>query len=126
MSLSTVTEISELMQAYFDGLYAADSAQLRQVFHPRLAYVCATEGDELCLDLDTYMARVDTRQPPAARAEIRQDEVKGISLVGERLAHVQARMTMMGRTYHDELTLIRHDERWQIVTKVFSYIPDEV
>ena len=126
MSLRAITEITKLMQAYFDGLYAADSAQLREVFHPGLAYVCATEGDELYLDLDTYMARVDTRQPPAARAEIRHDEVLNISVTGQRLAHVQARMTMMGRTYHDELTLIRQRDSWRIVTKVFSYIPNEV
>ncbi|MDZ4096052.1 MAG: nuclear transport factor 2 family protein, partial [Paracoccaceae bacterium] len=50
-------EVVALMETYFEGLHRADSAMLRRVFHPRLAYVCATEGDELYLDLDTYMAR---------------------------------------------------------------------
>lgn len=59
--------ISRLMESYFDGLYHADSTILRGVFHPHLAYVCATEGDELYLDLETYMARVDKREPPARR-----------------------------------------------------------
>ena len=123
MTFSAIAEITQVMQSYFTGLYHADSNRLRRVFHPHLAYVCATEGDELYLDLDTYMARVDQRQRPAARGEARQDEILDVSFAGERLAHVRARMTMMGRTYHDELTLIRHDNAWRIVTKVFSYIP---
>lgn len=125
MTFSPLAEISQVMQSYFTGLYHADSNRLRRVFHPHLAYVCATEGDELYLDLETYMARIDKREAPADRGEERQDEILDISFAGDGLAHVRARMTMMGRTYHDELTLIRQDMAWRIVTKVFSYVPKE-
>ena len=123
MTFSPLAEISQVMQSYFAGLYHADSTRLRRVFHPHLAYICATEGDELYLDLDTYMARIDKREAPADRGEARQDEILDIAFAGDRMAHIRARMTMMGRTYHDELTLIQQDGVWQIVTKVFSYIP---
>ena len=123
MTFAATAEVTQVMQSYFTGLYHADSARLRRVFHPELAYVCATEGDELYLDLDTYMARVDERVAPAKRNEPRNDQVLSISFGGDRLAHVQARMTMMGREYHDDLTLIRQDNAWRIVAKVFAYIP---
>ena len=31
-------DVSRLMVAYFDGLYHANSAMLRRVFHPHLAW----------------------------------------------------------------------------------------
>ncbi|CAM3919395.1 nuclear transport factor 2 family protein [Phaeobacter inhibens] len=116
-------EVGKLMETYFEGLHQADSAMLRDVFHPQLAYVCATEGDELYLDLETYMARVDGREPPARRGEQREEEVLEVAFASDRLACVSARMTMMGRDFHDLLTLVRHGAEWRIVAKVFSYVP---
>lgn len=114
-----------LMQSYFDGLYHADSTRLRGVFHPKLVYICATEGDELYLDLDTYMSRIDQREAPAKRNESRKDTILEISFGSPRLAHVTARMTMMGREYLDHLTLVRYGSDWRIVTKAFASVPQE-
>ncbi len=118
-------EVVTLLQTYMDGLHHASSATLRQVFHPRLAYVCATEGDELYLDLETYMARIDARDPPAKRGERRDEAILEIAFGSPRLARVTARMSMMGRDYLDHLTLVREGPRWRIVTKVFTWMPRE-
>tara|TARA_R110002049_G_scaffold201563_1_gene372305 strand:+ start:18918 stop:19298 length:381 start_codon:yes stop_codon:yes gene_type:complete len=116
-------QIAELMEIYFEGLHQADSTLLRQVFHPHLAYVCATDGDELYLDLDTYMARVDGREPPARRGDPRDEAILDIAFGSPRLVWVTARMSMMGRSYLDHLTLVPHEGALRIVTKVFTYIP---
>lgn len=115
--------ICRLMETYFEGLHRADSATLRGVFHPRLAYVCATEGDELYFDLDTYMARVEAREPPAKRGDPRDEAVLEVAFGSDRLARVTARMSMMGRDYLDFLTLVRDGADWRIVAKVFTYLP---
>lgn len=125
MAPDDFADVTRLMQSYFDGLYHADSKRLREVFHPKLAYICATEGDELYLDLDTYMTRMDLREAPAKRGELRHDVILEVSFGSPRLAYVKARMTMMGRDYLDYLTLVRHDGGWRVVTKVFSYVPKE-
>ncbi len=122
MTPADYTQIGELMEAYFEGLHQADSSMLRKVFHPQLAYVCATEGDELFLDLETYMSRVDLREPPVKRGDPREEEVLEIAFVGDRMARVSARMTMMGRDFQDLLTLVRHGSEWRIIAKVFSYV----
>lgn len=125
MAPDDFADVTRLMQSYFDGLYHADSMRLREVFHPKLAYICATEGDELYLDLDTYMARMDLREAPAKRGEPRDDVILEINFSSPQLAYVKARMTMMGRDYLDYLTLVRHDGGWRVLTKVFSYVPKE-
>ncbi|MFW8635456.1 nuclear transport factor 2 family protein [Cribrihabitans pelagius] len=114
--------VGALMEAYFEGLHHADSAMLRRVFHPQLAYICATEGDELYFDLETYMARVEGREPPAKRGDPREEEILEIAFASDRLARVSARMTMMGRDFRDLLILVRHGAEWRIVAKVFSYV----
>ncbi|RIV80627.1 nuclear transport factor 2 family protein [Aurantiacibacter xanthus] len=123
MTPADYAEISTLMQRYFEGLHQADSAMLRKVFHPQLAYACATEGDPLYLDLDSYMARIDAREPPAKRGDPRDEAVLEIAFGSDRLARVTARMSMMGRGYLDFLTLVPHEGEWRIVTKVFTYLP---
>lgn len=125
MTPQNYAEILSVMTGYFDGLYQADSAILRKVFHPELSYICATEGDELYLDLENYMARIDQRIAPSEKGDARNDRIQSIAFASDRLAHVKVRMTLMGRDYADELSLIRHDGAWRIVTKVFSYVPAE-
>ena len=124
MSAADHAEIGALMEFYFEGLHRTDAAMLRDVFHPRLAYVCATAGDELYLDLESYMARIEAREAPAARGEPRDGRVLEIAIGSDRLARVTARMRMLGRDYLDFLTLVREGPRWRIVAKIFAHAPD--
>ena len=116
-------EINTLMELYFEGLYQADSAMLRRVFHPNLAYVCATKGDPLYLDLETYMARIDKRVAPAQSADPRDETVLDISIGTPEMAKVTARMMLMGRSYLDFLTLLKTDQGWRVISKIFAYEP---
>lgn len=115
-------EIRTLLERYFDGLHRSDSTILREVFHPDLAYVNATEGTYERMGLAAYMARIDARTPPASRGDPRGGAVERIEIKGGRIAIVEARMTMMGRDYQDLLTLIRAPDGWRVLTKVFAFV----
>ena len=115
-------EIRDLMQRYFEGLYQSDSTILRRVFHEDLTYVNGTAGTYEHMDLDTYMARIDARTPPASRGDPREEAIERITLKGGRIGLVEARMTMLGRNYHDLLTLIHTEDGWRVLTKVFSFV----
>ena len=125
MPPAAYAELTALMERYFDGLHRADSTILRTVFHPELAYVCATPGDELYLNLTDYMARIDAREPPAKRGEPRTGTVLDIAFAGSRLARITARMSMMGRDYTDLLTLVHDGTQWRVIAKIFAYTPKE-
>ena len=116
-------QVLRLMEVYFEGLYLADSAMLRTIFHPKLSYICATQGDEMYLDLETYLARIDNRVPPAQRGDPRDESVLEIAFGSDRIARITARMSMLGRDYLDFLTLVRDGADWRIVTKAFAYVP---
>tara|TARA_E500000318_G_scaffold65843_1_gene60792 strand:+ start:999 stop:1379 length:381 start_codon:yes stop_codon:yes gene_type:complete len=114
-------EVEALMERYFDGLYHSDSEVLRTVFHPKLAYINASEGNHEFMDIEAYMTRIDNREPPAKRGENRSESVDRVKLISRQMGLVEARMTMMGRDYQDLLTLIHTDAGWQVLTKVFAY-----
>ena len=122
MALSDHAEIRDLMERYFEGLYQSDSAVLRTVFHDDLAYVNGTAGTYEHMNLDAYMARIDARTPPASRGDARDEVIERITLKGDRIGLVEARMAMLGRNYQDLLTLVHTEAGWRVLTKVFSFV----
>lgn len=120
---SDFNEVAEVMEAYFEGLYQADSKLLLAVFHPDARYVNAVDGDYMNYDMPTYFEIVDGRDAPSATEQARADKILSIEFGGTQTAFVHASMRMMGREYIDFLTFIREGDRWQIISKIFSYTP---
>ena len=121
MTTQDEREVEALMQRYFDGLYHADSEILRSVFHPELSYVNATAGDHEVMALEPYMTRIDNRTSPAELGEAPISGVDRITLTQGQMGFVEAHGTMLNRDYQDLLTLIRTDDGWKVISKVFTY-----
>lgn len=114
-------EVVVLLGAYFDALYHCDVSQLQSVFHPSARYWCATEGELTELDMTQYFPIVAQRASPASRSEERADRIVSIEFAGPTtsLARVQCRI---GEKYFtDLLSLVRLNDRWQIISKVFHF-----
>ena len=71
------------------------------------------------------MARIDARTSPASRNDLRNGEIERITLKGSQMGLVEARMRMLGRDYQDLLTVVRTDNGWKVLTKVFTYVEQE-
>jgi hypothetical protein len=113
--------IAQAMSLYFDGLHHSDTARLRQVFHPKAIYACASEGSLLQLDMDEYFAVVDARPSPASRGQPREDHILGVEFAGPVTAFVKARCTIAPKQFTDFLSFVKLDGRWQLVAKVFHF-----
>ena len=122
MDAATHDDIRGLMERYFEGLYQSDSTILRTVFHGDLVYVNGTVDTYEHMDLEAYMERIDARTAPASRGDPRHEVVERVTLKGDQIGVVEARMTMLGRNYQDLLTLIHTDDGWRVLTKVFSFV----
>ncbi len=110
-----------VLDTYFEGLYHADSKKLAKVFHPDARYVNSVEGDYMNYSLTEYFDIVDGRLSPANSGELRADRVISIEFGGPRMAFAKVALTMLSREYLDFLTLTVEKNRWQIMSKVFSY-----
>ena len=73
--------------------------------------------------MEEYFPVVAARQPPASRNEPRSDEIVAISFAGPVTATARVACAFAGRSFTDCLTLIKLDGRWQIISKVFHFVP---
>jgi Putative lumazine-binding len=117
------TEIGVLIQNYLDGLYRCDSDLLSRVFHPQALYATAVDASPLIMDMATYLPAVAQRDPPARINAPRHERILLIDIVGPNTALVKLECSFFQKDYIDLLSLIRVDERWQIIAKVFHYKP---
>lgn len=123
MEKQNFAAVVDVMGTYFDGLYQADSKILANVFHPDARYVNALQGDYMNRSMQEYFTVVDGRIPPAQTGDDRDDQILSIKFGVNRMAFIEAQMTMSGRVYLDYLTLIFDDGEWRVIAKVFSSAP---
>ncbi len=115
--------VSEVIGIYFDGLYHSDTASLRQAFHPRAIYACATDGELLYRTMDEYFPIVDKRPSPASRGEARNDRILSIEFAGPAMARASLTCSIGDKLFTDFLTFVFLEGRWQIMSKVFHHEP---
>ena len=116
-------EIVELLQDYFDGFYASDVDRLKGVFHPNCHLMSATDGPLADDDMDAVYARVAGRRAPAADNQKRLDRVLSIDKAGPEAALAKVQIAIGPKLFTDYLNILRIDGRWQIVSKIYSYVP---
>lgn len=114
-------EVAAVIGKYFDGLYHGDTTLLRQVFHPKAHYVCATEGTLTHLGMEDYFPLVDRRPSPASRGEARVDRILAIEFAGPVTALARVECAIGPKFFTDLLSLVLVDGRWQIIAKVFHF-----
>jgi hypothetical protein len=113
--------IDSVLQGYFDGLYDGDTDLLSRVFHPQAIYASATDGELVHRTMDEYFRIVDGRPSPASRQERRRDRIVSIEQVGPVTAVARVECSIGPKRFDDVLTLVRIDDRWQVIAKVFHY-----
>jgi 4-oxalocrotonate tautomerase len=113
--------VTQALTTYFDGLYYSDTKRLRQVFHPRAIYACATDGKLLYLTMDEYFPIVDKRPSPASKNEARHDRIVSIEFAGPATAFARVECAIEPKHFTDFLTLVFVEGCWQIMSKVFHY-----
>jgi len=119
--VASYADVARVMSVYFDGLYHSDSSRLASVFHTRALYACSTEDALVYRTIAEYLPIVDARPSPASRGETRHDRIVSIEFGGPALAFVRAECSIGPKFFTDFLTLIRTDDRWQIISKVFHF-----
>src|SRR3546814_3634307 len=96
---------------------------MRRVFHPCCHRYSAPDGVLDDSDLESYLARVASRESPLALKQKRYDAILSIDCTAEGAAFVRLRTARAPRLYTDYLSLLKIDGRWQIVAKTFGWVP---
>jgi hypothetical protein len=114
----TYTEIADVVKTYVEGMCQNEPAKLRAAMHENSSiighYGGALEWDNRDAFIAAVNEAVSTPDPSPWHA------ISAISIVGD-VAVVQVEDIWLGMYFDDTLTLLRHEDRWIIVSKVFFH-----
>lgn len=112
----TEAEITAVVRNYVEGLVQADAAKLRAAMHERACEIGHFDGDLLWQDREAMIAMIE-----AEAAEPDMDpkwRIHSMTVDGD-VAVVRVEDDWLGMNFIDALTLLHHDGKWVIVSKVF-------
>lgn len=111
-------EIESVVADYMAGMTRGDGDLLRRAFYPRAHCIGHFQGGLEWDDLETFIkvcAEAAVDGPETAYWCIRSMSVTGDTAV------VLLEDDWAGMRFDDTLTLLHHDGRWQIVSKLFYH-----
>lgn len=116
---STVAEIEQVIQTYFDGLYEGDVEKLASAFHPVSHLYSEKDGAVVDLPREQWFEMVRKRPSAASQGLARDDRILMMDISGPETAFVKVACQIPPRYFTDYLVLNRTREGWKIVSKVF-------
>ena len=114
-------EIADVVKTYVDGMCQNDPAKLRAAMHEKSSIIGHFGGALEWDSRDGFIAAVNdaVATPDPSPWHV----INAISMAGD-VATVQLEDIWLGMHFDDTLTLLRHEDRWIIVSKVFFHRAD--
>ncbi len=118
-----MNSITDIANAYLNGVYRGDTAALATLFDPNAQVYGEINGQAYHKTIAAYLEGVASRQSPLQLGEPYRMQIGAIDTLGHNLAMVRLHSPMLGMNYHLYLTLRRIGGKWSIVNKTFSHLP---
>ena len=109
--------IEAVILEYLEGMIYGQRDRLERAMHPRCLQAGHFGGIYEYFDRETFIRSVEgeTALPPGTLYRL---ELVSIDMTGD-VAVVKVEDDCFGTTFTDYLTLIKHEDKWQIVMKAF-------
>ena len=121
------TEIKAVIQTYFDASFEHSGEKMSQVFHNAAHIYGHGEAGALNdMSKEFFVKLVGTPRPGSPKPEYpRQDEILSIDFTGENTAVARVKLRVGNTLFTDMLCFMRLDNKWGVISKVFSGVPIE-
>lgn len=117
---SDLAEIERVLEIYFDGLYEASTEKLAQAFHPGShLYHIGPDGKAIVRTRTEWLKGWEGRPSAQSKGSERRDRIVTIDISGPRTAFAKVECQLPPLYFIDYLTLLKEDDRWQVVAKAF-------
>ncbi|MEX0297923.1 MAG: nuclear transport factor 2 family protein [Kordiimonas sp.] len=107
--------ITNMVQAYFDGLHHGDTKKLRPLFH--VDTVLKAPG--IRRTREEWLELVDSRPVPQKEGHPYAYKILSIDVVGDQ-AMVKALCPLLGSIFIDYLGLLKENGQWLFVSKMYA------
>lgn len=119
MPTTDIAAIEAVLQTYFDGLHEGDTTKLDAAFHPCAHLYSDKDGVVQDLPREQWFEWVRNRPNAKAQGLARDDRVLTIDLSGPETALAKVACQIPPRYFTDYLMLLKTQQGWRIVSKVF-------
>lgn len=119
--MSDLDAVVEVARKYFDALYRGDADLFAEIFHPEARLFSCTGGEPVLMGVRAYLELVAGRKNPADRGDRREDRILAIEIPTPTTAHLRVSELFLPKRFTDELTLMKQDGAWSIVSKVWDF-----
>ena len=116
--------IQKTVQYYFDGLYHSDVEKLKKAFHPNSQVIGYFDGSLTFDSLDGFLEFVKATPAPSESGEEYDMKIVSIDVTANEAVAKVADL-YLGLWFTDYLSLLKVDDNWLIVNKMYYYEPKE-
>lgn len=109
--------VRAVVQHYLEGMIYGDAAKLELAFHPQAQIAGNWEGAYEIIARDPFITTcVDAKDQAAGTAIVAA--IVSVDITAD-VALVKLTDTCFGCDFTDYLSLVKHKEQWQIISKVY-------
>ena len=120
--MSPHTEILELVERYFQGVYQGNAALLTGLFDGDARVYGVIAGEPYLKTAAAYVDGVAGRKSPASLGEPYRMRLLALDVLGP-IAHARLHSPMLGFDYYLYLTFAQRPDGWKIVNKTCTHHP---
>jgi putative lumazine-binding protein len=114
--------VGQTAEAYFQGLHHCDAAKLEAIFHPDAHIGGWREGVFVNRTRTEFIDFVKSAPAPSQNGEAYDMKVVGVDLTGTT-GLLKVQVLFLGFRFTDYLSLLKIDDAWVIMNKVFWHEP---
>ena len=119
MPASDIAAIEAVLQTYFDGLHEGDTDKLASAFHPCSHLYWDKDGVVQDLPREQWFEMVKSRGSAKSKGLAREDRILMLDQSGPETALAKVACQIPPRYFTDYLVLLKTQQGWKIVSKVF-------
>ena len=112
-------QIEDVLQAYLDGLYEADTRKIAGVFHECCHLFSVNDGQFADQTRDAWLDRIEQRSSGKDSGLERKDWIVTIDQSSPATAFAKVQCQLPPRYFTDYLTLVKVNTGWKVVSKAF-------
>ena len=114
-----ISEISLMLNEYFEVLQSQEISTFDRVFHPHSVLYSAQDGETVVRPLAEYREMVQKRESPRSRGCEAHNEILMIDVMSPEMAMVKVRLRLYDSIMVDYLCLLKIEGKWTIASKFF-------
>ena len=115
----------DLWTDYREGIYDGDADRLQRIFHPAASMFYVAENEITVTAIPKYIDIVRNRTAPKAIGAKRLERLVSLAVPSIDSAVLTATILISGKSYTDQLVLMKQGGRWLIVAKTYHLDSEE-